>query len=87
MSSNELQLNISPHLLWEYDLETFNFDRSKELVIERVIQRGNLRDWQEIVKAYGKKALLHTAAHSKQLSQRDRDFTKFIIDSPLIHAA
>ncbi len=87
MSGHELQLEISPHLLWEYDLDTFDFDNSKDIIIERVIQRGNLKDWQIIVQKYGKQALLYTAEHSKQLSGRDRNFTKILINSPLINAA
>ena len=86
MSDSKTPLAISPHLLWEYDLSTFDFDKSKDIVIERVIQRGNLRDWQIIYEVYGEKALLHTAEHSKQLSDRDRNFTKILIKSPLIHA-
>jgi len=74
-------------LLWEYDLDIFDFDQSKEIVIERVIQRGNLKDWQVVFKVYGRDALLHTAEHSKQLSGRDRNFTKILINSPLINAA
>lgn len=87
MTEQKLHLKISPHLLWEYDLETFDFNKSKEIVIERVIQRGNLKDWQIIFEAYGRDALLHTAECSKQLSGRDRHFTKILINSPLINAA
>ncbi len=41
--------NIRPHLLWEYDLETFNRKKSFKIVIERVIQGGTLEDWREIM--------------------------------------
>ena len=33
--------NIPPVLLWEYDYDTFNFDRSYKIVIERVLERGS----------------------------------------------
>lgn len=33
---------INPALLWEYDLETFNYDKSYKIVIERILQMGNL---------------------------------------------
>ncbi len=32
--------NLPGRLLWEYDLETFNYDRSYKIVIERVLQLG-----------------------------------------------
>ena len=87
MLEQNLQLKISPHLLWEYDLDTFDFDKSKRIVIERVIQRGNLKDWQTVFQAYGKKVLLSIARESKQLSNRDRNFTKILVNSPFIYAA
>lgn len=87
MSTAKLQATISPHLLWEYNLDTFDFNNSKRIVIERVIQRGNLKDWQVIFQSYGKEALIKVASQSKQLSQRDRDFTNILINSPLINVA
>ncbi|MEN0002676.1 MAG: hypothetical protein AAF798_00985 [Bacteroidota bacterium] len=83
-TSNLSTLPISPHLLWEYDLATFDFERSQSIVIERVIERGNLQDWRTIYAAYGKKAILATAVDSKQLSERDKAFTKLFI-TPKIH--
>ncbi len=38
---------INPALLWEYDLTTFNYEKSYKIVIERVLQRGNLDEWRE----------------------------------------
>jgi hypothetical protein len=61
-------------------------NQSKEVLIERIIQRGNLKDWQIAFEMYGKDALLHTAQYSKQLSERDRNFTKILVDSPLINS-
>jgi hypothetical protein len=36
---------------------------------------------------YGKDAFLQVIEHSNQLSDRDRNFTKLIVDSPLINAS
>jgi len=41
--------NTPTRLLWEYDYDTFNFDRSYKIVIERVLQLGNLHEWWEIM--------------------------------------
>jgi hypothetical protein len=35
---------INQVLLWEYDLDTFNYEKSYKIVIERVIERGNLEE-------------------------------------------
>lgn len=84
MQKRKLHLEFSPHLLWEYDLTTFDYDTSKAIIIERVIQRGNLKDWQIAIEMYGKDAFLQVVEDSNQLSDRDRNFTKLIIDSPLL---
>lgn len=87
MDTQIQHINISPHLLWEYNLATFNYDRSKKVVIERVIQRGTLEDWQQIAKYFGTETILEIAQASKQLSQKDKDFTAIFIHSRLLHAA
>ncbi len=87
MDINVSNISISPHLLWEYNLATFDFDRSKSIVIERVIQRGTLEDWQEIVKYFGTDPILEVVQNSKQLSKKDKDFTQIFIHSSLLHVA
>ena len=52
--------NISDTLLWEYDLKTFHWDKSYKIVIERVLQMGNLKEWKEIIKFYTRKQILET---------------------------
>ena len=42
--------NINPRLLWEYDHDTFNWVKSYKIVIERVLQLGNLDEWREMYK-------------------------------------
>ncbi|HQU61047.1 MAG: hypothetical protein KDD02_21115 [Phaeodactylibacter sp.] len=78
---------ISPHLLWEYDLSSFDFDKSKRIVIERVIERGTLEDWREMIRYYGEEKVLLTARQSKQLSEKDKGFTEIFIHSTLLYAA
>lgn len=40
---------INSALLWEYDLDTFNYERSYKIVIERVLQLGNLQEWRNMI--------------------------------------
>ena len=39
---------INPAMLWEYDLDTFNYEKSYKIVIERVLQLGNLKEFHRI---------------------------------------
>lgn len=81
--------DIRPHiinqaLLWEYDLETFNFHKSYKIVIERVIERGTLVEWREMVQLYTKEQILETIKWSAQLSKSDKDFTKLFLSSDFL---
>ena len=51
---------INSSLLWEYDLETFNYEKSYKIVIERVLERGNLEEWREMVRLYKKEQIHET---------------------------
>jgi hypothetical protein len=76
-------LTLPQHLLWEYDLDTFDVDRNAELVIERVLQRGNIAEWRATQSYYGKKRMLEVADRSRQLSERERDFARLFVNSSI----
>ena len=81
-----LKPHISEHLLWEFNLDDFDYLSSRALVIERVIQRGDLDDWRSIYKFYGEEEIRDVLASSNQLSPRDIGFTDLFLRSALIHA-
>ncbi len=78
---------INSALLWEYDLDTFNYEKSYKIVIERVLQLGNLDEWRNMVNFYTKEQILETIEWSAQLDKRDKDFSKFFLTSEFLHAA
>jgi hypothetical protein len=78
---------INPALLWEYDLETFNYDKSYKIVIERILQMGNLEEWRNMVNYYSREQILDTIEWSAQLDKRDKDFCRFFLNSEFLHAA
>lgn len=78
---------INPALLWEYDLATFNYENSYKIVIERVLQRGNLNEWREMVSLYSNEQILEVIDWSAQLDKREKDFSKFFLTSEFLNAA
>ncbi len=78
---------ISPSLLWEYNLQTFDYEKSVKVVVERVIERGTLADWREMFRYYGKDEILRVARSSKQLSAKDKNFAEIFLGSPLVYAS
>jgi hypothetical protein len=79
--------NIPDRLLWEYDVKTFNYDKSYKIVIERVLERGTIEEWREILRYYGEQKILETIEWSAQLTQRMKDFSRFFIKSDFLDAA
>ncbi|TRX37933.1 hypothetical protein FNW52_03260 [Flavobacterium sp. ZT3R18] len=73
--------NIPAFLLWEYDLNTFNYDKSYKIVIERVLERGTMEDWKEIVHYYPHEKIIETIEWSAQLQNRDKEFSKLFLKS------
>ncbi len=69
--------NIPPYLLWEYDLITFNYDKSYKIVIERVLQMGKIEDWKEIIRYYPIENIVETIEWSAQIEKSDKEFSKF----------
>jgi hypothetical protein len=76
---------INQALLWEYDLDTFNYHKSFKIVIERVIERGNLEEWREMMQLYTREQILETIEWSAQLSKRDKDFAKLFLPSDFLN--
>ncbi len=76
---------IRKHLLWEYDWENIDFSRLTTVVIERVIERGNPFEWQEIVNFYGVEKISSIAEKSTRLDPKHKNFTRIYLQSGFIH--
>lgn len=76
---------INPALLWEYDLETFNYEKSYKIVIERVLERGNLEQWREMKRIYSTDKILDAIEWSAQLNNNDKELSRFFLNSGFLH--
>ncbi len=79
--------DINNALLWEYDLETFDWVKSYKIVIERILQLGNLDEWREMVKFYSNAQIKETVDWSAQLDKRDKEFSLLFLESDYFYAA
>ena len=50
---NKGRNTVSPTLLWEYDLTHFDWQRSRKIVVQRIIERGWLKDYFAAFDLYG----------------------------------
>lgn len=80
---NFQDVKINPALLWEYNLEEFNFTQMKDVVIQRVIERGWPSDFYFILNYYGLETVKKTIETIPYLSDRDMHFVSTLFNIPL----
>ncbi|WP_374759038.1 DUF6922 domain-containing protein [Dyadobacter chenwenxiniae] len=78
--------NIPSRLLWEFDYDSFDFEKSYKIVIERILERGNLDNWREMIRFYSKRQILETIDWSSQIEERDKRFSRLFINSDFVNA-
>ena len=56
-----------PVVFWDTNIKTIDWDKSKSAVIQRVFERGNAREIDEIIRFYGKKQVEDIMANAHRL--------------------
>jgi len=65
---------VRSSLLWEYELDRFNWQEMRNVVIQRVIERGRMDDYYAILNLYGLKGVKEAIKQIPYLSPRDISF-------------
>lgn len=81
-SSKERGLHkVNPALLWDYQLDTFDWQKSRRVVVERVISMGRLSDWYGAFDLYGGIRGFRKIAKDEviDLTPRNLDFINILI--------
>jgi hypothetical protein len=73
---------ISPTLLWEYDLTNFDFKQMRNVVVQRVIERGWPSDWWALLNLYGEKGVKDAIKVIPYLNDIDMNFVSVAFDIP-----
>jgi hypothetical protein len=74
---------LNPHLLWEYDLSNFDFNKMRHIVIHRVVERGWPEDWYFILNRYGVEEVKTTIKNLTYLNDKDMIFVSHQFSIPL----
>lgn len=61
-------------LLWEYNLDQFNWDNMRILVVQRVIERGRMSDFYAILNLYGLAGVKEAIKQISYLNPKDLSF-------------
>lgn len=74
---------INPALLWEYNLSDFDFQQMRNVVVQRVIERGWPDDWYAALNLYGEKGMKEAIKAIPYLNDKDMNFVSHVFKIPL----
>jgi hypothetical protein len=74
---------INPSLLWEYDLQKVDYAAMRNLVVQRVIERGWPQDWYAMLNLYGVYGVKSAMKELPYLNEKDLNFVSHQFDLPL----
>ncbi|MBK0383880.1 hypothetical protein I5M32_13005 [Pedobacter sp. SD-b] len=75
---------LNNNLLWEYNLSDFDFLKMRNLVVQRVVERGWPDDWYFILNFYGLEEVKKAIKEISYLNDKDMNFVSVIFDIPFI---
>ena len=52
-SNKDWTQDLSPHLFWDADTTKIDPEKHAELIVQRILEYGLLKDWQLLKKHYG----------------------------------
>ena len=65
---------IRSSLLWDYDLSAFDWQRMRNIVVQRVLERGRINDFYAMLNLYGLKGVKEALASVPYMSDKDMNF-------------
>jgi len=77
------QAILNTGLLWEYNLTDFDYEDMRDLVVQRVIQRGWPNDWYFILNRYGIYGVKAAIKNIAYLNDKDMNFVSHQFNIPL----
>lgn len=73
---------LSKHLFWDVNPELLDWEKSKNTIIERVLERGSLSEWNCIVRIYSLDQITEILKNLKHLNPIDLNFIATISNTP-----
>lgn len=70
----QIHSQIRPSLFWEYDLEHFDWQAMRTLVVQRVIERGRMNDFYAILNMYGLEGVKESIKEIPSMNPKDLSF-------------
>lgn len=75
-------IDFSPHLFWDVNPAKLDLKNNKRFIIERVIQRGSLKDLNQLLLYYGKNEIKENIKQLPWLNEKDMAFVHVFFNIP-----
>lgn len=77
------EATLNPKLLWDFNLSDFDYVNMRNVVVQRVIERGWPKDWYFMLNLYGIDGVKATIKNLVYLNDKDMNFVSHQFDIPL----
>ena len=74
-------INLSPHLFWDVDIETFDLDKYPAFVIKRVLEYGKWEDWTQIRNHYSLQTIKNAVMNLRTLEPKALNYIALYTDT------
>lgn len=74
---------FSQNLFWDSDLGDIDLEKHQHYVIERVITRGRMEDFEKLLITYNRKEIVSALLHAKELDPKSAHFCRWFFNIPL----
>ena len=81
--SNTKRMILRETLFWDVDPGKLDADKSKMLIIERVLSRGNMEEFKQLTEFYSTKTLIDTVIHIGYLDKKTMSFIASYLNFPI----
>lgn len=76
-------MSLSRKIFWDIDFDTLDYVKHKNFIIERVLNKGGLVDWNFIKQKYGLEDIRSIAPRLRSLDRKTAVFASNLFNIPL----
>jgi len=78
-----MALQLRQSLFWDVDVNSIDLQKHKASIIERITMRGQLEEFQAMVKYYGKETVKNVLINARYLDKITLSFCSSFFDVPI----
>ena len=79
---NKRQPKLNKVLFWDIEPRQIDYQKHRLFVIERVLKYGDINDWREVKRYYGREDLVNNVLRIRNFDKKTCNFLSIIFDLP-----